>query len=388
MKEVNGMSSQSIVETAPWREDEFAVEVFATAPQSKDWDKREYLKRVADVARWSEEAGCAGILVYTDNSIADPWLVGQIIIQSTERLSPLVAIQPVYMHPYSVAKMISTYGFLHNRRIYLNMVAGGFANDLTAMGDRTPHDRRYDRLVEYTLIIKQLLAGAGPVSFAGAFYQIENLRLAPNLPDELFPGIFVSGSSEAGLAAARAIGAVAVQYPSPVSEYEKSPPPADLSCGARVGVIAREDADEAWRVAHDRFPTDRRGQLTHQLAMKVSDSVWHKQLSKIGAKIGAETAAELGAESDGQAAGDRNPYWLGPFENYKTNCPYLVGSYDRVAQELASYIAVGYRTLILDIPPDQEELAHINLVLTRARREAQNGRVVTTINNQAGGAAS
>jgi alkanesulfonate monooxygenase len=388
MKEVNGMGSQSIVEMAPRREDEFAVEVFATAPQSKDWDKSEYLKRVADVARWSEEAGCAGILVYTDNSIADPWLVGQIIIQSTERLSPLVAIQPVYMHPYSVAKMISTYGFLHNRRIYLNMVAGGFANDLTAMGDRTPHDRRYDRLVEYTLIIKQLLAGAGPVKFTGAFYQTDNLRLAPKLPDELFPGVFVSGSSEAGLAAARAIGAVAVQYPGPVGEYEKSPPPADLSCGARVGVIAREDADEAWRVAHDRFPTDRRGQLAHQLAMKVSDSVWHKQLSEIGEETGAEMAARMGAESGGRTAGDRNPYWLAPFENYKTNCPYLVGSYERVARELASYIAVGYRTLILDIPPNQEELAHINLVLTRARREAQNGRVVTTVNNQAGGAAS
>src|SRR5262245_10864149 len=343
------------------------LEVFTTAPQSKDWDKSEYPRQVANVARWSEEAGSKGILVYTDNSIADPWLVSQIIIQNTERLSPLVAVQPVYMHPYSVAKMVSTCGYLHNRRIYLNMVAGGFSNDLAAMGDRTPHDCRYDRLIEYTLIIKQLLAGACPVSFIGAFYQTENLRLAPKLPDELFPGIFVSGSSEAGLGAARAIGAVAVQYPNPAGEYEKSPPPADLNCGARVGIVAREDTAEAWRVAHDRFPTDRRGQLTHQLAMKVSDSVWHKQLSEMGATIGAESCA--------QTDGEQNPYWLGPFQNYKTNCPYLVGSYERVAQELARYIAVGYRTFILDIPPNQEELAHINMVLTHATKEAQNGKI-------------
>jgi alkanesulfonate monooxygenase len=150
-----------------------------------------------------------------------------------------------------------------------------------------------------------------------------------------------------------------------------------LICGARVGVIAREDPGEAWRVARARFPADRRGQLAHQLAMKVSDSVWRKQLSEIGAEIGAE----LEAESGGQTAETWNPYWLGPFQNYKTNCPYLVGSYERVAQELASYIAVGYRTLILDIPPDQEELAHINVVLTRARREAQNVGVVTAISN-------
>lgn len=183
-----------------------SIEIFTTCQQSKNVDKSSYLRNVADVARWSEDAGCKGILVYTDNSIVDPWLVGQLIIQSTERLSPLVAIQPVYMHLYSVAKTISTYGFLHNRRICLNMVADGCGN-LAAVGDRTPHDRRYERLVKYTLIIKQLLAGGGPVSFAGAFYQTESLRLAPELPCELFPGIFVSSSSEAGLAAARAIGA-------------------------------------------------------------------------------------------------------------------------------------------------------------------------------------
>jgi alkanesulfonate monooxygenase len=370
MRQTRANSNLDITQERPGRN---SIEVFSTCSQSKDVDRSLYLQNVADVARWSEEAGCKGILVYTDNSIADPWLVAQIIIQNTERLSPLIAVQPVYLHPYSIAKMVSTYGYLHNRRIYLNMVAGGFANDLAALNDRTPHDRRYDRLVEYTLIIKQLLADAGPVSFAGDFYQTENLRLAPKLPAELFPGIFVSGSSEAGLAAARTIGAVAVQYPNPVIEYEKSPPPADLSCGVRVGVIAREDAVEAWRVAHDRFPTDRRGQLTHQLAMKVSDSVWHKQLSEMGAAIEAE--------SGGQTDGEQNPYWLTPFQNYKTNCPYLVGSYERVAQELARYVAVGYRTLILDIPPNQEELAHINVVLTQATKEAQNGRVVTAISN-------
>jgi len=40
------------------------------------------------------------------------------------------------------------------------------------------------------------------------------------------------------------------------------------------------DGAEAWRVAHKRFPEDRKGQLTHQLAMTVSDSSWHHQLSE------------------------------------------------------------------------------------------------------------
>src|SRR5437870_4145979 len=108
------------------------IRIFSTCPPSKDLDKRDYFRNVADVARWSEGAGCHGILVYADNSLVDPWLVSQLIMENTEALCPLVAVQPVYMHPYSVAKMVASLGFLHGRRLWLNMVAGGFKNDLVA----------------------------------------------------------------------------------------------------------------------------------------------------------------------------------------------------------------------------------------------------------------
>ncbi len=327
---------------------EMTLEVFSTCPQSSDGDRDTYGQRVADVARWSERTGGKGILVYSDNRLVDPWLASQIIIQSTARLCPLVAIQPVYMHPYAVAKMVASLGHLYGRRIYLNMVAGGFKNDLTALNDTTPHDKRYERLIEYTLIIRQLLAGGTAVSFDGEFYSVKNLRLTPTLSPELFPGIFVSGSSEAGLAAAKAIGATAVKYPK--APGEEVVPDEGVGAGVRVGIIAREDGDAAWETAHERFPEDRKGQLTHQLAMKVSDSAWHKQLSELA-------AATVSGES---------PYWLVPFQNYKTMCPYLVGSYERVGEELARYIGLGYRSFILDIPPTEEELHHASQAFQRA----------------------
>lgn len=90
-----------------------SIQVFSTCAQSKDCDRNTYRQNVIDVAQWSEQAGCTGILVYTDNGIVDPWLVSQIIIESTSSLCPLVAIQPVYMHPYTVAKMVTTYGFIY-----------------------------------------------------------------------------------------------------------------------------------------------------------------------------------------------------------------------------------------------------------------------------------
>ena len=329
------------------------IQVFATTPPSAGADPASYLRHVTEVARWSEGAGCIGTLVYTDNRLLDPWLVSQAIIAGTKRICPLVAIQPVYMHPYTAAKMVASLGFMHHRRIWLNIVAGGFRNDLTALGDDTPHDDRYERAKEYAEIMLRLLAGE-VTTFAGTYYEVKNLRMTPALPDELRPGLLISGSSPAGFAAARAIGAIPVKYPKPPGEEKVSEDTVEF--GVRIGVIARETEDEAWQVAHDRFPEDRAGQIAHSLAMKVSDSRWHHQLSR------PDPAT---AESNGRP----NPYWLLPFQNYKTFCPYLVGAYEHISGLVADYMRLGARTFILDIPPSAEELRHTGVVL-RAAAEA------------------
>ena len=102
--------------------DKSQIEIFSTTPQSKDFPRETYVQQVIDVASWSEQAGCTAILVYTDNSIVDPWLVSNIILQHTKKLCPLVAVQPVYMHPYAVAKMVASFAHLYGRRMYLNSV--------------------------------------------------------------------------------------------------------------------------------------------------------------------------------------------------------------------------------------------------------------------------
>jgi alkanesulfonate monooxygenase len=336
---------------------EKSLELFATCPPSSMAERDSYLASVVEVARWSEKYGCKGILIYADNSMIDASLVAQIIIQNTNRLCPLIAVQPVYMHPYSVAKLAASFGFLYGRQVYLNMVAGGFKNDLLALDDRTPHDSRYARIVEYTSIIKQLLATSAPVTYEGEFYRINKLRITPSLPPELLPRIFISGSSEAGLNAACLLGATAIKYPKTAKDCETEALPGGLDTGIRVGIIAREREEEAWQSAEERFPENRKGQITHQLAMKVSDSLWHSDLSR------------LAKENEN----DRTLYWLRPFENYKTFCPYLVGSYEQVSEELASYMSLGYNTYILDVPPNAEELEHTRAVFSLAH-EKQNIR--------------
>jgi alkanesulfonate monooxygenase len=59
-----------------------------------------------------------------------------------------------------------------------------------------------------------------------------------------------------------------------------------------------------------------------------------------------------------------------PFENYNTFCPYLVGSYQDVSNEISSYLETGYRTFILDIPPNREELQNVRVVFQMASERA------------------
>jgi len=318
-----------------------SIRLFSTCPPSAQY-RGDYLRKVKEVADWCDDAGIEGILVYTDNSLVDPWLVSQVILSCTSKLAPLVAIQPVYMHPYTAAKMVATFSHLYNRRVYLNMVAGGFVNDLIALGDSTEHDDRYDRLVEYVSIMKFLFDAPGSVTFTGTYFTIKNLAIKPQIAPGLIPEVFVSGTSAAGIKAAQEIGATSISYPGTPSETICKGVPS----GIRIGVIARDDSRKAWQIAHERFPVDRKGQLTHALARKVSDSAWYEQLSELG---------------DSPTGGD-SPYWLVPFRNYKTFCPYLVGSYDEVRLEISKYIQRGIQTFILDVPPDREELYHTAII--------------------------
>jgi alkanesulfonate monooxygenase len=121
--------------------------------------------------------------------------------------------------------------------------------------------------------------------------------------------------------------------------------------GIRIGILARETVDEAWRVAERRFPEDAKAQAWTQSAVQASDSSWLHQL-------GALTA-------DHNAPG-RDVYWTGPFANGRSFCPYLVGSYEQVAAYLSAYLRRDVRVIILDCPTGEDDLrdAHITLRLS------------------------
>jgi alkanesulfonate monooxygenase len=324
--------------------------IYSTLPAMGEWDRKSYLPWLLDVARWVDEAGCRGALVGTDTNSVDNWMVTQAVILNTTALVPLVAVQPMDMTPVALAKAAASLAKLYDRQVDLNFVNGGFSFDLDVQGDDLRHDARYDRLIEYVEIVTTLLAG-GQAEHEGNYYKVVGARLFFPPPADLLPKVYVSGSSEASVQAAESLGVRQLSYPLPPEDFAGPDVRRNkLGTGIRIGIIARDDSSEAWRIARERFPADPDNDRKMQLLTSVTESSWQ-------AAIGALPRTD---------EDERDPYWLVPFRNYYTYCPYLVGSYGEVAQALATYLGSGVRAFVLDVPRGPDDLHHARIAIQRA----------------------
>lgn len=324
--------------------------MYTSIPPMREGEPPEaYRREVQKVAGWTEKAGFAGILTFTDNRSLDPWIVAQLIIDATDRIAPLVAVNPVYVHPVSAVRMINTIGHLYRRRVDLNLVSGGFSRHLREVGSNLGHDERYERLREYGDIIQRMLRENRPLTYSGTFYDLKAIRLSPRIsPDQLpglLPQIFVSGASDAARRTQDALGATRLAYAQEISSQ-----PADLpfaGSGVGFGIIARDTSKEAWEVAHERFPVTTSGEQLHDLSVTRTESRWHRNL-----------ASDVSRTPIRQEV-----YWLYPFRSSRTFSPYLVGSHAEVGTVLARYFSLGVSTVILDGLLDDEDLYNVAYAL-------------------------
>jgi alkanesulfonate monooxygenase len=179
---------------------------------SRNRDPKKYVDELMRVAQFADSNGFEGILLFEGNDVfVEPWAMAQHIIGETTRSSPLIAVNPVYMHPFTAAKFVSSFAQLHGRKVYLNMITGTAVSDLQGLGDEQSHADRYVRLGEFIALMRQLLASPRPTTFEGRFYRASNLQLRPRLPPELMPEFLVAGQSEPAQRVARETGCIKMQ---------------------------------------------------------------------------------------------------------------------------------------------------------------------------------
>lgn len=317
-----------------------------------------FSQKTADVARWADAAGVRGLLIFTDNFSADPWMVAQYMVERTENIVPLVAVQPNYQHPVTAARLMVGIGRLFGRGVDINLVTGSHTADLRALGNSLDHDARYDRLLAFGQILIALLDGAGPVTHHSPYYEVNDSVLEPSLPPGLAPLLHVAGQSPAATRVVGELGATRLVNPEPAWHYAARGGQPLHRTGIRVGVIARESHDEAWRVARRRYPRDaaREERFNHNRKTAFASSPEHNHTESRQAPV--DHAAE-------------DVYWLHPLRVSVEYCAYLVGSYDEVAAELRSYRESGMCTLILAAPHEEDDLFHANEAVRRASVTAE-----------------
>ncbi|WP_437818885.1 LLM class flavin-dependent oxidoreductase [Sorangium sp. So ce1078] len=320
------------------------IHLFTVSPRSTDPD--EHWPRVQRMIDLSERYGVSGVLVFTGNDVfIEPWVLAQHVIARAEHLIPLVAVNPVYMHPFTVAKLISSFAYAYGRRTYLNMVAGAALSYQRAIGDTLEHDLRYERLREYIHVVRGLLTQPRFRS-EGRFYPVSDVQLSPRVPEALLPGMLLSGQSEAAMEVARATGSVSTQM-LPGTLLDGLTPGAS---GIHFGLITRPTEGDAWAAARRLFPEVPEAQAMLELSMKNTDSRWKQRMMAVA------------KHRQGAYPG----YWLDPFRNLQADCPYYVGDHADAADLLRGLARAGVTTIILDLPPVEEEMAHVREAIARS----------------------
>ncbi len=327
--------------------------IFTVIPRTPD--ARRYSEDLDALTHWSDRSGCAGVLLFTGtHTPIDPWVAAQRIISQSQSLEPIIAVNPAFMHPLSVARMVSSIAQIYGRKVHLNLIAGTSLGELESIGDRSGHDNRYGRLKEYAEIFCLLMSSQRPVSFEGNHYSVADLQLLPALPKAFSPGLFIAGHSRPALELATRVGAQRMCM-LPPSVDQRAEPGAAL----HFGVVVAESWNEARDTATALFPIDEDGPEMVAASMSNTDALWKHSLHR---------EAEKQAEAALMAPG----VWLQPYRMGQADCPYLVGSRSDVAEMLLRLISGGNSTFVIEIPLNASILQELAKTLDIVRKTLEN----------------
>ncbi|MDE1476888.1 LLM class flavin-dependent oxidoreductase [Xenorhabdus bovienii] len=324
-----------------------AINVFTVV--SRHTDLQTYMNSLKLLAQQSDRLGFTGMLFFVGNETpTEPWLTAGHIAASTRSLSPFIALNPVYMHPFSAARTIATLSYLYQRRVFINFIAGTSIAGHEALGEaELDHQSRYVRLKEYAICVRDLLASRRPCNFNGHYYQLKNLQLPLSLPEALQPRFYVSGQSEGAQNVADVVDGERFCIISPQLENPLG------QGGVYLGMITKASRVDAWHEAQRMFPEDESGQQVVTHTMKYTDAQWKHHLY--------QQAQESSSASNG--------YWISPFKNNRSDCPYVVKSHQEMADMVARLIFQGTTSFIVDLPEDVSQLAELSQVFAIAEKK-------------------
>ncbi len=314
----------------------FFVNVFPPNDrQSTDFD---YRKSLEDVVKYSTDMQFKYTLMTIGDKRMDPWVLAQRGMEISSAYSPLVAVNPFYQHPLHVVKKIISLKHLYKSKIAINLVTGSFFSELKSLKDDLTFEERSERLIDFFQSMQSLI-NQDKKTHSGSFYTVEPAEVFPKYTFEKFD-FFVSGSQMSALNTCKE-----AHFVQSIRPLEEMPAATTQNCGLGIGVCARETREEALKEMKRLYPDDRKGEMLFHLSLANSSTPWNRWFKNYIANNSQERA----------------DFYLKPMTNFWCSSPFVVGTYQEVADRIRAYGNLGYKFFILDFVP--EEAGHVKKIL-------------------------
>jgi len=310
------------------------------------------LEYLTSVTKAAEDAGFCNILVPTGTHCVDPWTLSSSIANLTKKIKFLIAFRPGLVGPTYAAQQISSFYYLNEGRISLNVVAGSNSPDLRRYGYHLGHDLRYKVNEEFMEIVIDLLTKESPLNFQGKFFCVEDANFFPSISSKKMPEFFMAGASEGAKKAAARFGDVHVVHavePEVIardieevthltSHFERK---TKLSFCIRHLVCVRETKKEARKAAEQIVEKSIvKKDQNWGAKVRAAESTTQRRVSELASKKGPwlKESIYMGVNSVRQGAGTM-----------------IVGTPDMVARQIREYVDAGVSRFIMHGWPHLEE---------------------------------
>lgn len=305
-----------------------------------------------------ERYGWDGALIGTGWRRPDTFTVATALAARTQRFRPLVAARPGYWHPAHFAASAATLDALSGGRLLVNVVSGldhggEYGDALTAQPER------YARTTEFLQIVRGLWAGQR-FSFTGEHFSVADAALPQQplaLPGRAHPTLYFGGASAAAERVAAAYADVQLFWGEPradiAARIERLQSLAattrqlaePLRFGLRTTVVARENAEAAWRAAREKVARLAAAYHPEQGDADRARAIGQRRLDDLAER--GEVLDELLYTAPGRVGGRG------------AATTWLVGSYAEVAAAVERYRELGITDLLLSDTPYLQEVEHL-----------------------------
>lgn len=253
----------------------------------------------------------------------------------TERLNIIAAVHPGLWHPAVIANVIASANYISKGRVSLNVVSGWFKDEYTGFGaEWLEHDERYVRSEEFIRILKGMWTQER-FSFAGKYYQINDVPMEPKPVTKPHPTIFQGGNSAAAREMAARVSDVLFMNGGSVEHI--------------AGLIqdVKRRAERYGRADHIRFA------MNAFVISRDTEEQAQAVLRDIVAQANVEAVKGFGGsvKEAGQASPEGEGMWSNSnFEDlvqYNDGFkPKLIGTPEQIARRIQEYEAVGVDILL------------------------------------------